>query len=57
MVFTKNDTFGLIWSNAEILKNTQDVNGVRLKMPTSLGLTPLMGCRFITKNCVTTKKI
>jgi hypothetical protein len=57
MVFTKNDTFGLIWSSAEILKNTQDVNGVRLKMPTSLSLTLLTGCPFITKNCVTTKNV
>jgi hypothetical protein len=57
MTFTKNDTFGLIWSNAEILKNTQDVNGVRLKMLTSPDLTPLTRCRFITKNYVTTKKL
>jgi hypothetical protein len=57
MIFTKNDNFELIWSSAEILKNTQDVNRVRLKMATSPGLTQLTGCRFITKKYVTTKKL
>jgi hypothetical protein len=57
MVFTKNDNFGLIWSSAEILKNTQDINEFRFKMPTSPGLTSLTGCHFITKKCVTTKKL
>jgi hypothetical protein len=32
----------------KIIKNTENVNGVRLKIPTSPGLTPLTGCRFIT---------
>jgi hypothetical protein len=32
----------------EIIKNIENINGVRLKMPTSLGLTPLMECHFIT---------
>jgi hypothetical protein len=57
MVFTKNENFRLVWSSTEIIKNTKDVNGVRLKMPTSLGLTPLTGCCFITKNSVTNKKL
>jgi hypothetical protein len=45
----QNYIFGLIWLSAKILKNTQNINGVRLKMPTSPGLTPLTRCRFITK--------
>jgi hypothetical protein len=49
MVFTKNDNFGLVWSSEEILKNTQYINGIRIKMPTSPGLTPLTGYYFITK--------
>jgi hypothetical protein len=38
------------------MKNTENVNGVQVKMSTSQGLTPLTGCRFITKNLVTNKK-
>jgi hypothetical protein len=36
------------WQGTKIIKNTENVNGVWLKMPTSPGLTSLMGCRFIT---------
>jgi hypothetical protein len=57
MVFTKNDNFELVWSSTEIIKNTKNINGVRLKMSTSPGLTPLMGCHFMTKNSITNKKL
>jgi hypothetical protein len=40
MVITNNDNFS---QDTEIIKNTENVNGVRLKMSTSPGLTPLMG--------------
>jgi hypothetical protein len=52
MIFTKMTLFLLIWSSAEILKKTQDVNGVQLKILTSPGLTPLTGCQFITSKSV-----
>jgi hypothetical protein len=45
MVITNNDNFG---KGTEIIKNTKNISGVRFKMPTSAGLTPLMGCCFIT---------
>jgi hypothetical protein len=54
MVFTKGMT---IWSNLVKVKNTENVNGVRLKMPTFSDLTPLTGCRFITKNSITNNKL
>jgi hypothetical protein len=57
MVFIKNDNFGLIWSSAENLKNIQNVNGVRLKMPTSPALTPLTRCHFITKKISYNKEV
>jgi hypothetical protein len=53
----QNDIFRLIWSIIEILKNTQDVNRVSIKMPTFSDLIPLTECRFITKNYVTIKKL
>jgi hypothetical protein len=49
--------FVLIWSSEEILKNTQDVNGVQIKMSTLSSLTPLTECRFITKFCVSIKNL
>jgi hypothetical protein len=51
---TKNVIFLRFWlwevkdASTEILKKTQDINGVRLLKPMSSGLTSLMGCRFIT---------
>jgi hypothetical protein len=56
-IYKKKTLFGLIWLSVEILKNTQDANEVRLKMPTFSDLTPLMGCHFITKKCVTIKNL
>jgi hypothetical protein len=44
MVFIKNNNFS---QGTEIIKNTENVNGVRLKIPTFSGLTPIIGCRFI----------
>jgi hypothetical protein len=41
MVFIKNDNFGLFCLSTEIIKNTKNINGVRPKMATSPGLTPL----------------
>jgi hypothetical protein len=49
MVFTKNDNFGLVWLSAEILKNTQNINGVRLKISTFPDLTPLRDTALLLK--------
>jgi hypothetical protein len=32
----------------KIIKKTENIKGVQIKMPTFFGLTPLIGCRFIT---------
>jgi hypothetical protein len=45
MIFTINDNFD---QGTKIIKKNENINGIRLKIPTSLGLTPLMECRFIT---------
>jgi hypothetical protein len=44
MIFIKNNNFS---QGTKIIKNTENVNGVRLKIPMFPGLTPLIGCRFI----------
>jgi hypothetical protein len=45
MVITNNDNFV---QGTAIIRNTENINGVRLKMPTSPSLTSQKGCRFIT---------
>jgi hypothetical protein len=49
------DSYYQQWQGRKIIRNTENINGVRLKMHTSPGLTPLTGCRFITYNSITIK--